>query len=343
MWMHEMVIDRRQLLGGGAVLGAGIVARPAWARWSAPADPAIARSQTLFDAYIADDRLPGAVGVIGHGIGAPSFVPRGQQGREGGAAPMSPDSIFRVYSMSKPITGIAAMLLIEDGKLKLDQNIADFIPGFAKPMVALDPVASLDARPAARPITVRHLLTPTAGLGYQIMNTGALLKAYNDAGLIGAFVSRRPLPNFVPVTPAPDLAAFADRIAALPLVADPGTKWRYSAGLDVLGRVIELASGMEFEAFLRARLFGPLGMTSSWFQVPKSELGRMTTNYGILGNVRAPIDPGATSIYSDPTTLKLGGGGLAMSPRDYDRFLQMLAGRGAIGRVRVMKEATARL
>lgn len=341
--MHEMMIDRRRLLGGGAMLGATMLARPGWAL--SPALPASAPSKVsaLFMQYIADDRLPGAAAAIGYGVGAPQFVASGKQGREANAAPMSADSLFRCYSMTKPITGIAAMMLIEDGKLRLDQNVGDFVPGFRKPMVALDPVKSLDARPATRPLTIRHLMTHSGGLGYAIISKGALHDAYVRNGLASGAVSHMPLPGLDTITPAPSLAAFAERLATLPLIADPDTKWSYSCGLDLLGHIIEQASGMEFEAFLRKRLFGPLGMTSSWFQVPQSELPRMTTNYGILGTARAPIDPGATTIFADKPVLKLGGSGLVMSPRDYDRFLQMLAGYGAVGRVRVMKEATARL
>ncbi len=340
--MREMMIDRRRLLGSGALFGATMLARPAWALSPMPVDPAIAAVETLFAAYIADDRLPGAVGAIGRGTTAPDFAVRGRQGREAAAAAMTPDSLFRVYSMTKPITGIAAMMLIEDGKLRLDQNVGDFVPGFRKPMVALDPEKSLDARPAARPLTIRHLLTHSGGLGYGIVSKGALLRAFIDNGLAAGVVSRFKLPEWPDVTPAPSLAVWAERLSHLPLIADPDVRWSYSCGLDLLGHIIELASGTDFEAFLRRRLFDPLGMQSSWFQVPQSELARMTTNYGVSARGKIPLDAGAATIFAQPG-LKLGGAGLVTSPRDYDRFLQMLAGHGATGRVRVMKDATARL
>ena len=341
--MFDQAIDRRRVLGGGAMLGATMLARPAWALSPAIPDPAVAAVDALFEAYIADDRLPGAVGAIGRGTLAANFAVRGKQGREAGAAAMNADSLFRMYSMTKPITGMAAMMLIEDGKLRLDQNVGDFVPGFRKAMVAIDPAKSLDARPASKSLTIRHVLTHSGGLGYAIISKGALHDAFVKNGLASGAVSHTKLPGVDAIPPAPSLAAFAERLATLPLIADPDTRWSYSCGLDLMGHIIEQASGMEFETFLRKRLFSPLGMTSSWFQVPTSELARMTTNYGILGTARAPIDPGATTIFADRPALKLGGSGLVMSPRDYDRFLQMLAGFGTVGRVRVMKEATARL
>ena len=342
--MHDMTIDRRQLLGGGAMLGTTMLARPAWALSPATTDVAAATAlEKMFDAFIADDRLPGAVGVVGAGAGMPRFAVRGKLGRELNAAPMTADSLFRVYSMTKPITGIAAMMLVEDGKLNLNQSLGDFLPGFKKPMVALDPEKSLDARPAARSITIRHALTHSGGLGYAIISKGALLQAYIDQGIAPGQVSHLKLPQWPAITPAPSLAVWAERLSHLPLIADPDVRWSYSCGLDLMGAIIEQVSGMDFEAFLHKRLFDPLGMTSSWFQVPKSELGRMTTNYGVSERGKVALDPGATTIFADPPPLKLGGSGLVMSPRDYDRFLEMLAGKGMFRGRRIMKEETVRI
>jgi CubicO group peptidase (beta-lactamase class C family) len=344
MRMHDMTIDRRRLLGGGAMLGATVLARPSWALSPATVDVAAATAlEKMFDAFIADDRLPGAVGVVGAGTGMPRFAARGKLGREPNAAAMTADSLFRVYSMTKPITGIAAMMLVEDGKLHLNQSLGDFLPGFQKPMVALDPEKSLDARPAARPITIRHALTHSGGLGYGIISKGALLKAYTDNGITAGVVSRFKLPEWPDVTPAPSLAVWAERLSHLPLIADPDVRWSYSCGLDLMGAIIEQVSGMDFEAFLHKRLFDPLGMTSSWFQVPQSELKRMTTNYGVSPRGKIPLDPGANTIFSDKPALKLGGSGLVMSPRDYDRFLEMLAGKGMFRGKRIMKEETVRI
>ncbi len=128
----------------------------------------------------------------------------------------------------------------------------------------------------------------------------------------------------------------------MPLVYQPGTHWSYSVGLDLMGRVIEVVSGMPFDAFLKERLFGPLGMTSTFFQVPASEAKRLTTNFGAMGNLLVPVDPGDTSIYLDKPAFPFGGAGLVTSPRDYDRFLRMLANYGTIDGRRVIAEAAVR-
>lgn len=335
----QVQLDRRQLLFGAAGLGAA-GALPSWAyartsaRWP--------QVQALLDGYVADGRLPGAAAAIARGTEPPVFLTAGTLARDNTRA-IDADSLWRIYSMTKPVTGMAAMLLIEDGRLKLDQNIADFIPGFANPRVLVDGTRDLTSRPATRPITVRNLLTHTAGLGYSIVTKGPLLAEYLRLGITPGVVSRMRLPGQPDSTPAPSLATFADRLATLPLIADPGTRWSYSVSLDLLGRVIELASGMAFDSFLQTRLFRPLGMMSTYFQVPAAALPRMTTNYGILPSGPIPIDPGATSIFGDKPAFPYGGAGLVSSARDYDRFLAMLAGLGAIGRTRVMKPETARL
>lgn len=329
-------VDRRALLRTGLALAAGVWSAPAWTRsedWAAV--------RALVDRYVRPRLLPGLAAALGRGAAAPVFVASGTLARDS-AAPVGPDTLYRVYSMTKPVTGIAAMLLIEDGRLGLDQNIADFVPGFAAPRVLTEPATSLASRPANGPITVRHLLTHTAGLGYTIVTKGPLLQEYLRLGLTPFAVSRTRLPDVPAVATAPSLAAFAERLASLPLIADPGTRWSYSVSLDLLGRVIEVASGMPFERFLEQRLFGPLGMTSSFFRVPERELPRLATNYLHLPAGPVPIDSGPRSVFADPPAFPFGGAGLVTSPRDYDRFLWMLAGEGAIGRTRIMAPETAR-
>jgi CubicO group peptidase (beta-lactamase class C family) len=305
---------------------------------TAPWSPVTAALQSFIDKKY----VPGAAAAIGRGTAEADFLFTGALAFDNPAA-VTADTLFRCYSMTKPITGMAAMMLIEDGKLKLDQNIADFIPGFANPMVMIDPAKSLEARPSRAPITVRNLMTHTAGLGYTIVTKGPLFDAYVKLGITPASASRKPLPGQPNVPTAPSLAEFADRLATLPLIADPGTKWSYSVGLDLLGRIIELASGQAFDAFLYQRIFTPLGMTSSWFQVPETEMKRLTTNYFQAPFGAFPIDPGNDSVYFDKPAFPFGGAGLVSSPRDYDRFLNMLMGEGAIGSTRIMKRETAQL
>lgn len=334
-------LNRRHFLSASA-LAAGFASLPASLRAAQTGPLAWAPVRKTMQGFIDSKYVPGTVAAIGRGTEAPDFLSTGALAFDN-PAPVAEDSLFRAYSMTKPITGMAAMMLIEDGKLKLDQNIADFLPGFANPRVLTDPEKSLDSRAATGPITIRNLLTHTAGLGYTIVTKGPLLEAYVKLGITPASASRKPLPGQPNVPTAPSLAEFADRLATLPLMADPGTVWSYSVSLDLLGRIIELASGMPFDAFLQKRIFTPLGMTSSWFQVPQSEMKRLTTNYFGAPFGTFPIDPGNDSVFFDKPAFPFGGAGLVTSPRDYDRFLAMLMGEGAIGDRRIMKTETARL
>jgi CubicO group peptidase (beta-lactamase class C family) len=262
----------------------------------------------------------------------------------GKPTPVDENSLYRIYSMTKPITGMAAMILIDEGKLGLDQPVAEILPAFRDMRVLINPEGPLDETvPANMPITIRQLLTHTAGLGYQIISKGPLQKAFNEQGLVGGRVSRMPIPGFPPVTPAPSLAVWADRLAELPLMYQPATKWSYSCSLDLLGRVIEVVSGVPFETFLKTRIFDPCGMTSTWMQVPASEAHRLTDNYGIINGNAFPIDPGVNSIYLDAPEVPAGGGGLVSSPADYDRFLRMLLGYGRIDGKFVMSEEAVRV
>lgn len=254
------------------------------------------------------------------------------------------NSLYRIYSMSKPITGMAIMMLVDEGKIGLDMPVYEVLPKFKDMQVLVDPEGPLENTvPAERPITIRQLLTHTSGLGYAIISKGPLLDAYNEKGIVGGRVSHLPIPGFPPVTPAPGLEVWADRLAELPLMYQPATKWSYSCSIDLLGRVVEVASGMEFEAFLKARLFDPLGMTSTYMTVPESEKGRLTDNYGVLGTTVLPIDPAENSIYLDKPFVPSGGGGLVSSPKDYDRFLRMLLGYGMLGKERVMSEQAVKI
>lgn len=337
--MTGLTVERRDFLRGLIALGtAGSLPVSALARAAGNDWPLV---KALLDS-MAPSKLPGLAGAIGRGTEAPAFLSAGTIA-QGSTTPVDADTLWRVYSMTKPIAGMAAMMLIEDGKLKLDQNIADFIPGFAKPRVLIDPMKSLDSRPAAGPITVRNLLTHTAGLGYSIITKGPLLDEYNRLGILPGQVSKMTLPGFPSFKTAPSLAEFADRLATLPLIADPGTKWSYSISLDLLGRVIELASGKSFDGFLQERMFDPLGMTSTYWQVPRSEAGRFVTNHFVMNGALIPIDGGADSIYLDKPAFPFGGAGLAMSARDYDRFLLMLAGQGSVAGKRIMKAETVKL
>lgn len=296
----------------------------------------------LAQRYVAERKAPGIVIAYAKGDAAPTVVAAGKLSLEPDAKVTDVDSLWRVYSMTKPITGMAAMMLVEDGKLKLDQPIGDFIPGFRTSTVLTDPANSLASRPAARPITVRHLLTHTAGLGYTIITKGALLKEYNRLGIVPAALAPAMEPELRKVRPT-SLKEFADRVATLPLIADPGTVWSYSISLDVLARVVEVAGGMPFERFVQTRMFDPLGMKSSYWTVPASENARFATNFVWAGETLAPFDRPGMSAFNAPPSFPYGGAGLVMSARDYDRFLHMLVNEGTLAGKRVMRAETVRL
>nr|WP_283773367.1 serine hydrolase domain-containing protein [Altererythrobacter sp. KTW20L] len=272
------------------------------------------------------------------GTPEPDIIARGNTSFTSGTA-VDADTLYRIYSMTKPITGMAVMLWIEEGWLELDQPIADIIPGFANMQVqkVYDGAITADnLEPAVRPVTVRHCLTHTAGLGYGIVQQGPIAEAYTAAGLVPGAVTRLQNVAAFRGTPVGSLRAFAEGLAELPLVHQPGTRWSYSVGLDLLGRVIEVVSGQPFDRFLRERFFDPLGMASTMFRVPQSQVPRLTTNYFLLNGMLLPIDLPESSVYLDEPAFPFGGAGLVSSARDYDRFLAMLAGRGELDGVRVL-------
>jgi len=342
----SLIVSRRSLLRGAGWLGAGLAGSallPARLLAQPSAEQMYPAVTNLVYDYVASGRLAGAVAALGWGNAPPGQITRGTLGFDS-QVPVDLDSLFRIYSMTKPVTGMAAMMLVDEGKIELDQPISEFLPKFANMQVQVTPDGSLtEVRPAQTAITLRHLLTHTAGLGYTIIQKGPIKDAYEAAGLVPARASRLPIPPFSGVTTVPGLAQFADKLAELPLVYEPGTKFSYSVSLDLVGRLIEVVTGQDFDAFLAERLFGPCGMTSTVWQVSAAQAPRLTSNYLLHDGKTDPLDPGASSIYLDPPAFPFGGAGLVSSPRDYDRFLMMLAGGGLIDGTRVMSEAAVRL
>lgn len=314
----------------------------------APSQPQTARvaalpaTQALFDRYVKTGKMPGIVASIGLQGQPPIFVAAGRTAIDPGAPAVTPDSLWRVYSMTKPITAMAAMMLIEDGKMTLDQPLSDIYPAYKRMRVLTNPQASLDTRPATRPITIRELMTHSAGLGYSFTAKGPLLREYERLGLM-PYAANAQVEAKVRQTRPANLQQFAERAATAPLIAEPGTQWSYSMGLDVLAAVVEKVSGMPFERFVQTRLFAPLKMNSSYWQVPASAADRLVSNYTFLGDTMVPVDPAGTSVFRQPPSFPYGGAGLVMSARDYDRFLHMLQNEGQVDGVRVMKPETVRL
>ena len=348
--MQEFDLSRRSLLRASALFGTGaaLAASPfgrslAMAAEAAGIDLQWPKVAELLTRFVAEGKVSGMVAALGWGTKPPGYIVRGKEGF------LDPDmvganSLFRAYSQTKPVTGMAAMMLIDDRKLKLDQPVADFVPEFANMKVAIDPKVSLESRPAKTQITVRHLLTHTAGLGYAGVGRNKVNDELLRLGVTPAVISRSQIPGISPPvkTLAPD--EFLRVTATVPLVAEPGTKWSYSMGLDVLGLVIQRASGAKsFAAFMQDRMFGPLGMTSSAFQVPTKDVGRLTSNYAMLGGKPMIIDPAKTSIYLDPPAFAFGGSGMVCSPADFDRFLMMIVNSGVVGNKRVMGAAAVQL
>jgi CubicO group peptidase (beta-lactamase class C family) len=241
---------------------------------------------------------------------------------------MKADDIFRIYSMTKPLTSVAAMMLVEEGKLELDAPVAKYIPAFATVKVGVEKTGPLGQKTleivdAPQPMTVRDLLRHTSGLTYGFFGTGLVKQAYRDAR-IGA---EGDISN----------AQFSEAIAKLPLAYPPGSTWDYSNSTDVLGRVIEVASGQSLGQFLKLRLLDPLGMNDTSFYVTDPErqarLAEPFADDRITPN--APLfDP------RRPVAMESGGGGLMSTAADYTRFLMMLHNGGQLDGKRYLSEAT---
>ena len=291
----------------------------------------LARIDAAVQGYIDAKQIPGAVTLVArHGEIAHVTV-QGMKAFDG-KGPMTRDTLFRIYSMSKPITSVATLMLYEEGKLRLTDPISKWIPELAKPRVLRAADGPLDATdPSPVEITVRDLLTHCSGLVYSFTTQGTLAKAYEEAGLFG---SENTLSS----------AEWAARLGKLPLAHAPGTRWNYSVSTDVLGLLVERVSGMPFAEFMQTRIFAPLGMKDTAFYVPEAKLARFATNYqaNAQGEL-AVFDAPATSTYRTAPAFPSGGGGLVATVDDYARFALMLAGGGRLGDVRLLSRKTIEL
>ena len=336
-------LSRRQWLGGALALGAGAALPALPLRAQQPA--AWANVARLIASYVDSRKVANMVVALGFGQGPPTVIGAGV---DSFTAPRRSDanSIYRIYSMTKPITGMAAMMLIDEGKLGLDQPLHEILPAFRTMQVQKvydGPITPDNLEPAVRPITIRQMLTHTAGIGYSLVQSGPIAEAFRDRGLVPGLVTRLQVLPVFRGTAVPSLELFADRLAELPLVYQPGTRWSYSMSMDLMGRVIEVVSGQAFDRFLQERFFDPLGMGDTHFQVPRAKADRMTTSYYLVNGTLVPIDLGTDSIYFDEPPFPFGGAGLASTPNDYDRFLEMLVNGGEFDGTRVMSEAAVRL
>lgn len=299
----------------------------------------LGRIGDLMRRYVDSGKLAGTVSLVSRGGQVVYFDDYGQRNLESGAE-MTLDTLFRIYSMTKPITSVAALMLFEDGHYLLDDPIANFLPEFADVQVCegLDVMGMRLVRPE-RPPSVRDLMRHTAGLSYGWFQDTPVDQAYRDAQM-----------NQREYT----LEEAVARLAKLPLAFHPGRAWRYSFATDVLGRLVEVWSGESLDEFFQRHIFGPLGMTDTAFQVAPEKLDRFATCYtlsNLTGFVADGVAPSAdkslvvqdapeTSKYTSPPVFLSGGGGLVGSTADYLRFCQMLLNGGVLDGTRILGRKT---
>ncbi len=290
---------------------------------------------------VDDKRIAGAVTLVMRRGKVAWFKAQGMADREAGK-PMRTHAMFRICSMSKPITSVAVMMLYEEGKFLLDDPISKYLPEFKNPKVLVKPVSGeAYTIPATREITIRDLLRHTSGLTYNWnSDLGAMYEKANVAsgllqynGTIGDSVKN---------------------LGSLPLLFNPGDRWEYSLSVDVLGHLVEVLSGQPLDEFFRTRIFEPLGMKDTYFYPPESKLDRLATAYTYYpdkGLNRFPVAPirEGTFVYSadypshGPKKLFSGGAGLVSTAEDYARFCQMMLDEGKAGNTRLLSRKTVEL
>ncbi|MCW2600732.1 MAG: serine hydrolase [Frankiales bacterium] len=293
-------------------------------------DARLARIDTHFERYVDDGRLVGWQVLVGrHGQVAHSST-YGLADREAGR-PVADDTLWRIYSMTKPVVSVAAMVLWEQGLFELTDEVSRFIPSFADAQVFDKGSASKPFLvPVAEPVRLWHLLSHTSGLTYGFLQVHPVDMLYREAGFeFGA-------------PPGTDLAAACDAWAGLPLRFQPGSAWGYGVSTDVLGRVIEVVSGQPLDVFVREQVLEPLGMTDTrwWVEGPDTE--RLAALYAAYEQKTVRYDVFGDAALRKPALLS-GGSGLVSTAADYWRFCQLLVGRGEVDGVRVLAPRTLEL
>lgn len=246
--------------------------------------------------------------------------------------PLESDTIYRIYSMTKPITSLALMMLHDEGLFQLSHPVSRYIPEFAKLRVWAGGTADdYQTKPCERDMTIRDLLTHTSGLTYGFMQSHPVDALYRRAGLNGGFTDDLTLKQTI------------ERLAEIPLLFSPGEKWSYSVATDVCGHLVEVLSGMSLDEFFSTRIFEPLGMVDTGFWVPEENLYRLAANYERnpkSRELRLVDRPDESSVYSKRRTYLSGGGGLVSTQADYWRFCQMMLNGGELGGVRLISRKT---
>ncbi|MBI3046938.1 MAG: beta-lactamase family protein [Acidobacteria bacterium] len=329
------------------VTGAAVAAQSEDARRSTLAPERLARIDQALQQYVDENRIAGAVGLVLQD-GRPVYERAvGWRDREAGRR-MAVDTIFRIASQTKAITSTAILMLMEEGQLGLNDPVSRFIPTFAKTTVAVrsepgsGPLIGSGVAfvPARRPITIRDLLTHTAGISYGTQNDVAALyeaKGLGPAAGLGWYTADKNEP----------ICDTMERLGTLPFVAQPGEAFVYGYNTDILGCVVERASGMPLDQFFRTRITGPLGMHDTHFFLPPDQRERLAAVYasGSDGRiVRAPEGSRGQGAYVEgPRRSFAGGAGLLSTARDYARFLEMIRNGGALGGVRLLAPRTVQL
>lgn len=286
----------------------------------------------LEERYIAPGLLPCAQLLVARD-GVPVHFSSFGRAREESGEPLREDAIFRVASMTKPLTSLAFMMLVEEGKVSLDQPVQDVIPEFAGLGVYEGGGAGIpfQTRPPERPMLMIDLLRHTSGLTYDFQQRTNVDAAYRSRGIV-TLRGKRPLPDFI--------AALSE----VPLEFSPGTAWNYSVSTDVLGFVIERLSGLKLEEMLERRLLAPLGMADTAFHVPKDKIHRLTDCWTLHPDRGVILyDKAEESSWKQPPALISGGGGLVSTAADYHRFCAMLLAGGALGGTRIVGRKTIEL
>jgi len=319
-----------------------VVAVPTLSAQTTLSTDRLARIDREFQQYVDEERIGGAVALVlqdGKPVYERAF---GWSDKEAGRK-MTTDTIFRIASQTKALTSVAILSLMEEGKIGLGDPAGRYIPAFAKTTVAAPTGSDVVATPARRPITIRDLLTHTAGISYGTSPSVAALyeaKRLGPAAGYGWYTADKDEPICDTMT----------RLASLPFVAQPGEAWVYGYNTDVLGCIAERASGTALDALIRARITGPLGMKDTQFFLPRDERARLAAVYSSSlsmdgGRIsRAPDGPRGQGHYVDgPRRSFAGGAGLLSTARDYARFLEMIRNGGALDGVRILSPRTVEL
>lgn len=293
----------------------------------------LSRLQDGMQALVDEGRLAGITTMIARQGRVVDFQTFGFRDLEA-EDPMEEDAIFRIYSMSKPITGVALMILYEEGLFDLDDPVADYIPEFEGLMVAEDwGPNGPELVEADHPMTIREFMTHSGGLAYGIGAPGPVDSLYAARGVLSRDQT---------------LADMIDKLGEMPLRHQPGTRWYYSISVDVQGYLVQVLSGRPFNEFLQERIFGPLGMVDTGFHVPEEDHDRFVQYYDYDDEGALTPSPGTdgevgSRPYLDPTTFYSGGGGLVSTTTDYMRFCQMLLNGGELDGVRILSPTTVEM